>query len=166
MGAGQGDVARDRVLIHLHQATGGASPTALSDVVQDGMDLRVGQPGLLQDGALAFGEASLAGAAVDHPDASGLAAVAAEGEIAEAPAAGLGALGILAGELLDGMHAGPSGSQQSRDTPLGRIAPSVTSISRGGGQGQTPPEFPAPLLDAARHLDPRLLAPLQRLALL
>src|SRR3954452_16680380 len=141
MGAGLGDVARHRVLIHLHQATGGPGPAALADVVQDGMDLRVGQPGLLEDGALAFGEASLAGAAVDHPDASGLAAVAAEGEIPEAPAAGIGALGILAAELFDGMHAGPSGSQQSRDTPLGRIAPSATSISRVGSQGQTPPVF-------------------------
>src|SRR3954449_11715078 len=61
MGAGFGDVARDCVLIYLHQATGGAGPAALSDVVQDGMDLRVGQPGLLQDGALTLGEAGLAG---------------------------------------------------------------------------------------------------------
>ena len=95
------------------------------------MGLLVGQPGLLQDGALALGEAGLAGAAVDHADASGLAAVAAEGEISVSPAAGIGASGILAAEVFDGMHAGPSGSQQSRGTPLGRIAPSATSITRG-----------------------------------
>src|SRR3954449_5978635 len=52
MGAGFGDVARHGVLIHLHQATGGPGPAALADVVQDGMGRRVGQPGLLQDGAL------------------------------------------------------------------------------------------------------------------
>ena len=108
MGAGFGDVARHGVLIHLRQATGGAGPTALSDVVQDGVELLVGQSGLLQDRALAFGEAGLAGAAVDHADASGLAAVTAGGEIAEAPAAGIGTLRILAAEVFDGMHAGPS----------------------------------------------------------
>src|SRR4051794_32315166 len=57
MGAGLGDVTRSCVLIHLHQATGRPGPASLSDVVQDGMDLLVRQPGLLQDGALAFGEA-------------------------------------------------------------------------------------------------------------
>src|SRR4051812_45868317 len=110
MSAGLGDVARHRVLIHLHQATGGPGPAALSDVVQDGMDLRVGQPGLLQDGALALGEAGLAGAAVDHSDASGLAAVAAEGEISVSSTTSIGASGILAAEVFDGMHAGESGS--------------------------------------------------------
>jgi hypothetical protein len=72
------------------------------------MGLLVGQPGLLQDGPLAFGETGLAGAAGDHPDVSGLAAVAAEGEISESPAARIGALGILAAEVFDGVHAGPS----------------------------------------------------------
>jgi hypothetical protein len=77
-------------------------------VVQDGLDLLVGQTGLLQDGALALGEASLAGAAVDHPDASGLAAVASEGEISETSTARIGASGILAAEVFDGVHAGRS----------------------------------------------------------
>src|SRR3954447_25177568 len=112
MGAGFGDVARDCVLIHLHQATGSPGPTALPDVVQDGKGLLVGQSGLLQGRALALGEAGLAGAAVDHADASSLAAVAAEGEISVAPAARIGAVGILAAEVFDGVHAGPSGSQQ------------------------------------------------------
>src|SRR3954452_16432479 len=99
MSAGLGDVARHRVLIHLHQATGGPGPAALADVVQDGMGLLVGQAGLLQDGALALGEAGLAGAAVDHPDASSLAAVASEGEITDTSSAGIGAVGILAAEV-------------------------------------------------------------------
>src|SRR3954465_13768360 len=138
MGAGLGDGARGCVLIHLHQATGRPGPTALPDVVQDGKGLFVGQSGLLQDGALAFGEAGPAGAAVDHADASSLAAVAAEGEISVPPAAGIGALGILAAEVFDGMHGGPSGSQQSQGTPLGRIAPSATSITKVSSQGLTP----------------------------
>jgi hypothetical protein len=140
MGAGQGYVTRHCVLIHLHQATGGAGPTALSDVVQDGVDLLVGQSGLLQDGALALREAGLAGAAVDHADASGLAPVAEESEISMAPAAGIGALGVLAAEVFDGVHVSPSGSQQSRGTPLGRIAPSATSVIKVRSQGQTPPQ--------------------------
>ncbi len=110
MGSGQGDVACDRVLIHLHQASGGTGPTALSDVVKDGVDLLVGQSGLLQDGPLALGEAGLAGAAIDHADAAGLAAVATEGEIPVAPAAGIGALGILAAKVFDGLPAGESGA--------------------------------------------------------
>src|SRR4051812_33950439 len=148
MGAGLGDVARHRVLIHLHQATGGPGPAALADVVQDGMDLLAGQPGLLEDGALALGEAGLAGAAVDHADASGLAAVAAEGEVSVAPAAGIGAVGILAAEVFDGVHAGRSGSQQLRGKPLGRIAPSATRITKVRSQGQTPPNC---LLRATRR---------------
>src|SRR5205823_1331728 len=130
MGAGLGDVTRHRVLIHLHQATGGPGPTALSDVVQDRVDLLVGQSGLLQDRALAFGEAGLAGTAVDHADASGLATVAAEGEISVSPAAGIGAVGILAAEVFNGMHASPSCSQQTRSMTLGRIAPSAPSVTK------------------------------------
>ena len=141
MGSGQGDVACDRVLIHLHQASGGAGPTALSDVVQDGVDLLVGQSGLLQDGPLSFGEAGLAGAAVDHADASGPAAVAAEGKVSLPPAAGFGALGILAAEVFDGMHAGPSGSQESQGALFGRIALSAPNVTKARSQGQTPPEF-------------------------
>src|SRR4051812_34963834 len=143
MGAGFGDVACDRVLIHLHQATGGPGPAALSDGVRDGMGLLVGQPGLLQDGALALGETGLAGAAIDHADASGLAAVAAEGEISVAPAARIGAVAILAAEVIDRVHVGRSGSQQSRGKPLGRIAPSAISVTKVRSQGQTPPNLPA-----------------------
>src|SRR4051794_10894519 len=101
MGPGFGDVARYCVLIHLHQATGSPGPTALPDVIQDGKGLFVGQSGLLQDGALAFGETGPADAAVDHADASGPAAVAAEGEISLTPAARIGAVGILAAEVFD-----------------------------------------------------------------
>src|SRR5438067_7382382 len=104
------------------------------------MELRVGQPGLPQDGAVAPGGASLAGAAVGHRDAPDLAAVAAGAETSAAPAARTGASGILAAKVFDGRHAGPSGSPQSRDSPLGRIAAVATSIPRVRSQGQTPPK--------------------------
>jgi hypothetical protein len=108
MGTGQGDVACHGILVHTDEASGGPGPAALADVIQDVEGLGVGQSGLLQDGALAFGEAGLAGAAVDHADAMAFATPAPEGEISVAPAAGIGALGILAAEVFDGMHADPS----------------------------------------------------------
>jgi hypothetical protein len=108
MGTGLGEVAGHGVLVHADEASGGPGPAALADVIQDVDGLGVGQSGLLQDGALALGEAGLAGAAVDHADAMAFATVAPEGEISVAPEAGVGALGILAAEVFDGMHAGPS----------------------------------------------------------
>ena len=100
--SGQGDVACDCVLIDMNQATGGPGAAALSDVVQEVAGFRLGEAGLLQDGALAFGELGLAGAAGDHADSLALAAPAAEGEISAAPEPGLGAVGILATEEFDG----------------------------------------------------------------
>src|SRR5512135_740505 len=107
MGAGQGEVACDGVLVHTHQASGGPRPATLAEVIQDIEGLRVGQSRLLQDGPLAFGEAGRAGAAVGHADAVALAAPATEGEVSPASAARIGALGILATDVLDGDHADP-----------------------------------------------------------
>ena len=107
MGPGQGKIACDRVLIDLHQTAGGPGPTALPEVVQDVADLLLGQAGLLQDGALTFGGAGLAGATVDHANALALTTVTSEGEISLAPAARIGTVGILATEMLDGWHVDP-----------------------------------------------------------
>lgn len=107
MAAGQGDVTCDRVLIDMDHAAGGPGPTALADVVQDVADLLIGQAGLLQDRALAFREAGLASATVDHADASAFAAVAAESEITVAPETYVRAVGILATESFDGLHIDP-----------------------------------------------------------
>ena len=106
MGAGLGQVAGHGVLVHLDQAACGPRAAAFPEVIQDGQGLLIGQSGLLQDGALALGEGSLAGAAVDQADASAFAAVTAEVEVFAAPDPGLGAVGILAAEVLDGGHAG------------------------------------------------------------
>ena len=123
MSPGQGDVAGDGVLVHADQAAGGPRPTALSDMVQDIVGLRIGQAGLLQDRALALGELGLAGAAVDHADPLAFAAPAAEGEISTAPEAGLGAVGILATEMFNGVHMNPPRSSRARDRPVVPIAP-------------------------------------------
>src|SRR3982751_1913651 len=113
MGPGQGDVASDGVLVDIHQAAGGPGPAAFPDVAEDLADLLIGQAGLLQDGALALGEAGLAGAAVDHADPLGFAAPTAEGEIPVAPENRIGAEGILPTELFDGMHADTPRSQRT-----------------------------------------------------
>jgi hypothetical protein len=112
MGPGQGDIASDRVLIDSHHAAGSPRTAALADVAQDIEDLLMGQAGLLQDGALALGEAGLAGATEDHADALTLAAPAAEGEISVAPETCARAAAILATEVFDGMHADPLRSQR------------------------------------------------------
>ena len=101
-----GPLARHGVLVHLDQAAGGPCPAAFLDVLQDGEGLVVGQAGVLQDGAFTLGEGPLAGAAVDQADPPALAAVATEVEVFPAPDAGLGALGILTAEMLDGDHGG------------------------------------------------------------
>jgi hypothetical protein len=110
-------------------------------MVQDVVDLRIGQPGLLQDRALAFGELGLAGAAGDHADPLAFAAPAAECEISTAPEAGLGAVGILATEMFDGMHVDPPRSQRPRDRPFVPIAHSGLIVMSRGGYSQTPPKI-------------------------
>ena len=107
MGAGQGEVTRDGALVHADEPSGGPGAAALPDVVQDGEDLGVGQSGQLQKGPLAFGELGLAGASGDHTDPLVFTTPAAKGAIPAAPEPGLGALGILATEVLGGMQAGP-----------------------------------------------------------
>src|SRR5512135_1874035 len=107
MAPGQGDVTCDGVLIDLDQAAGGPGSAPLPDVVQHLANLHLGEARLLQDSAFALGGAGLAGATGDHANALALATVTPEGEVSLAPAAGIGALRILATELLDGWHAGP-----------------------------------------------------------
>jgi len=106
VGAGECQVARHGVLVHIDQTACGSRPTAFPEVLQDGQGLLVGQPGLLQDRPLALGEGTLAGPAVDQADSPGFATPAAEVEVFTASDTGLGAVGILTAEVLDGGHAG------------------------------------------------------------
>ena len=108
MGTGFGEVAGHGVLVHADQAAGGPGPAALAEVIEEVKGLGIGQSGLLQDGALAFGEAGLTSAAVDHADAMALATVAPKGEISVALYVLVGAVVILVEDLFDGMYADPS----------------------------------------------------------
>jgi hypothetical protein len=60
--------------------------------------------GPIQRGALAFGEAGPAGAAVEQPILPVLAEAAGEGEISGTAASGVGTIGILATEPREVVH--------------------------------------------------------------
>ena len=77
---------------------------AVAGVVEDGESFFVLESGMLQDGPLAFGEGAFADAAEDQADATSFAAGTTEVEISASSKARLGALIILAAEVLDGEH--------------------------------------------------------------
>jgi hypothetical protein len=90
-------VANDGVLVHADQPAGLAYADPLGNVVQHGDDLVLGQAGAEQGGALALGEARLAGPAAEQ--AALLGAVACGGgQVSLAALAVVGAVGVLAAE--------------------------------------------------------------------
>ena len=93
-GFGQAD---DGVLIDAHQAGRLADATAFLEVTEDIESLVVGQAGAEQGGALALGEAVLAGATGEHAQAV-FAVVEADAEVALTAQAVIGAVGVLATE--------------------------------------------------------------------
>src|ERR1700730_1916916 len=92
-------IAADGVGMDLDQARRLEDTTTLGDVFEDRGDLVLGQVGAVQRGALAFGEAGAAGAAIEQAKLPGLAESAGDGEVCGVAAAEVGALGILATEL-------------------------------------------------------------------
>ena len=93
-----------------------------------GAEISVPAGGLLvARGALAFGEAGPAGAAVEEPILAVLAEPAGDGEISGAASSGIGASGILATEarkIVHGASAGLEGQTRKRlGTLLGFQAP-------------------------------------------
>ena len=103
MSAGLEGVADDRVLIDAGQAGGLADAAAVLEVLEDGEGFVVGQSCAEQGGALALGEALLAGAASEHA-AVVLAVTEGDAEVAPAAQAVVGALGILAAEQVKFFH--------------------------------------------------------------
>jgi hypothetical protein len=90
MRAGQAGEAHDRVAMDADEAFGLADAAAIGDVGQDGLGLVIRQAGVEQGGALALGEAGLAGLAVEQP-APGLAVAGAGGQVAVPALAEVGA---------------------------------------------------------------------------
>jgi hypothetical protein len=97
-------VATDGIGMDLDQARRLENTTTLVDVIEDRGDRVLGQVGPVQRGALAFGEAGAAGAAIEEPKLPGLAESAGDGEVCGVAAAEVGASGILATELREVVH--------------------------------------------------------------
>jgi hypothetical protein len=95
--AGPQAVADDGVLVHADQASGLADADPFGDMAQDGHDFVRGELGAEQRGALALGEAGLAGLTAEQ--AALLGAVAhGDGQVAVTAPAVVGAVRILAAE--------------------------------------------------------------------
>ena len=99
--AGQSD---DGVAMDPDEASGRPDAAALVEVVQDSQGLVWGQMGVEQGRALAFGEAVLAGLAVEEPDVVLLAVAGADGEVSGVASAIEVAAGILAAEACEVVH--------------------------------------------------------------
>src|SRR5579871_1152522 len=91
-------VADHRVAVHADQPGRGPHARAVGEVLDEGRGLLRRQPGAVKRGALALGEAGLAGAAVEQPILPGLAVMAADTQVAVAPLAVVGAIGAQAAE--------------------------------------------------------------------
>jgi hypothetical protein len=88
------------------ETSGLPDAAALVEVLEHGVGLVLGQMAVEQGCALAFGEAGLAGVAVEESDVSVLAVAAADGEIAGVALSVSGAVGVLAAEAREVIHVG------------------------------------------------------------
>jgi hypothetical protein len=100
-GAGQPD---DGVGMDADEAAGLSDAVALGEVLEDGPGLVVGQPAVEQRGALALGEAGLAGLTVEQSEVAILAVAVADGQVAGAAAPVERAFGVLAAEAREVVH--------------------------------------------------------------
>jgi hypothetical protein len=94
-GTGQPD---DGVAMDADEASGLSDAVSFGEVIEDGSGLLVGHAAVEQRGALALGEAGLAGVAVKESDLVVLAIAIANGEVSGTASPVGGAVGILAAE--------------------------------------------------------------------
>src|SRR5947209_7355436 len=118
MFAGGAAVAADGIGMDLDQARRLEDAAALGDVVEDRGDLVLGQVGAVQRGALAFGEAGAAGAAIEEAELALLAEPAGDGEVSGIAAAEVGAAGIQAAESREVVHGSRCGPERGARTRL------------------------------------------------
>jgi hypothetical protein len=106
--AGSEAIANHGVFADADQTAGLANAHTFGDVLQDIDDLMFGKPGIEQRRALAFGEAILAGAAIQQP-ALVLAVAHAHGQVAVAALTVVGAFLVLTAETAQVVvHGAPS----------------------------------------------------------
>src|SRR5262249_55184879 len=124
--AGQSD---DGVGIDADQASCGPDATTLVEVLEDGEGLLLRQMAVEQGRALALGEAVFAGAAVEQADVVLFAVAGADREIAGVAAGVEGAVGVLAAEAREVVHAGNRSGQKGSDE-VREYKPDVAPILR------------------------------------
>jgi hypothetical protein len=95
----------DSVRIDADEASGLSNAAALGEVLKHGEDLLLGEMAVEQGRPLALGEAVLAGVTVEESDVVPLAVAGADREIAGVAAGVEGAVGVLAAEAREVVHA-------------------------------------------------------------
>jgi hypothetical protein len=107
--------ASDGVGIDADQASGAADATALVEVLEDGEGRFFGEMAVGQGRALAFGEAVLAGLAVEQSDVVLLTVAGADREVTGVAGAVQGAFRVLTAEAREVVHAGDRSEQRRFD---------------------------------------------------
>jgi hypothetical protein len=102
--SGQFRQADDGIAVDVDQAPRLSDAAALTEVLEHGAGLLLGQVGVEKRRALAFGEAVLAGVAVEQPDVVLFAVAVTDGEVCGVALAVEGACGILAAEACEVVH--------------------------------------------------------------
>jgi len=95
--AGEQGQSGDRVLVDPDQPGGLTDAAAVGQMLQDGQDLLMGEPGVEQRGALELGGATLARVAIEQ-SVEGLAKAAADREVAGVTFTESGATWVMAAE--------------------------------------------------------------------
>jgi DNA-binding NarL/FixJ family response regulator len=143
MTAGDAGQSDDGVGIDADQAPGGSDAAALVEVLEHGEGLLLGEMAMEQGRAFALGEAVFARLAVEKSDVVLLAVAGADREIAGIAAGVEGALGVLAAEAREVVHAGDRSEQRRSDevrgnkpdvAPILRSSPARCSIIRSHDQ--------------------------------
>jgi hypothetical protein len=97
-------IAGNGVLINTGQPSCLAGTAAILEVLEDGEGLLVGQPRIEQGSAFAFGEAALTGTAGEHAALLAGAVAEADAQVALAPQAIIGTVGVLTTEQIKFFH--------------------------------------------------------------
>jgi hypothetical protein len=105
--AGLADVSGHRIAVDSHESLGLADAAAVGHMFEHGEGLLLGQMGMEQRGALAFGEPVATGAATEQADRVVLAVMTADGEVFAATHTMIGTVGIQAAEPRKVIHSPP-----------------------------------------------------------
>jgi len=125
----------DGVLIDADEAPGLADAAALVEVLEYGEGLLLGEVAVEEGRALALGEAVLAGLAVEEADVVELAVAGADREVAGVAAGIEDALGVLATEAREVVHAGDRSEPRGCDEVKGSRPDVVPILRRSPAQG-------------------------------